>query len=40
MSGAIEIEDLVPKVDELAEKGKDCPFGKILAAWNEVPEAA
>lgn len=40
MSGGIEIEDLVPKVDELAEKGRDCPFGKLLAAWNELPEAA
>lgn len=28
MSGGIEIEELIPKVDELAEKGKDCPFGK------------
>lgn len=40
MSGGIEIEELIPKVDELAEKGKDCPFGKLLADWNEVPEAA
>ena len=40
MSGGIEIEDLIPKVDELAEKGRDCPFGKLLAAWNEVSEAA
>ena len=40
MSGSIEIEDLIPKVDELAEKGKDCPFGKLLADWNEISAAA
>jgi len=40
MSGRIEIEDLIPKVNELAEKGKDSPLGKILAGWNEIPQAA
>ena len=40
MSGSIEIEELIPKVNELAEKGKDCPFGKLLAEWNEIPQAA
>ena len=40
MSGSIEIEDLIPKVNELAEKGINCQFGKLLADWNEIPEAA
>ena len=40
MSGGIEINDLIPKVNELAKLGKDSPLGKILADWNEVPEAA
>lgn len=40
MSGRIEIEDLLPKVDELAEKGKDSSLGKLLADWNEFPQAA
>ena len=34
------VEELIPKVNELAEKGKDCPFGKLLAEWNEIPQAA
>ena len=40
MSGRIEIEDLIPKINELAEKGKDSPLGKIVAGWNEIPQAA
>lgn len=40
MSGRIEIDDLLPKVDELAEKGKNSALGKLLADWNELPEAA
>lgn len=40
MSGRIEIEDLIPKINELAEKGMDSPLGKIVAGWNEIPQAA
>ena len=40
MSGRIEIEDLIPKINELAEKGKDSPLGKIVAGWNEIPQVA
>jgi hypothetical protein len=40
MSGRIEIDDLLPKVDELAEKGMNSALGKLLADWNELPEAA
>ena len=40
MSGRIEVEDLIPKINELAEKGKDSPWGKIVAGWNEIPQAA
>lgn len=40
MSGRIEIEQLLPKVDELAELGKDSSLGKMLADWNELPQAA
>ena len=40
MSGRIEIEDLIPKINELAEKGKDSILGKIAAGWNEIPQAA
>lgn len=40
MSGRIEIDDLLPKVDELAEKGKNSALGKLLADWNELPKTA
>ena len=26
--------------EQLAEKGKDSPLGKIVAGWNEIPQAA
>ena len=40
MSGRMEIEELLPKVEELAAKGKDSVLGKLLADWNEIPMAA
>lgn len=39
MSGRIEIEDLIPKINELAENGKNSELGKIAAGWNEYPQA-
>ena len=40
MTGGIEINDLVPMLDELAKKGKDSPLGGLVNDWNEYEQAA
>ena len=34
MTGAIEMSELTGMLDELAEKGKDSPLGRIIQFWN------
>jgi len=40
MTGGIEMDDLVPMLKELAEKGKDSPLGGLVNDWNEYEQAA
>lgn len=40
MSGNIEINDLVPMVNELAEKGGESLLASIVDDWQEVEQAA
>ena len=40
MSGRIEINDLIPMVNELAEKGNDSVLGSLVTEWQEVEKAA
>lgn len=40
MSGNIEINDLVPMVNELAEKGDESLLASIVDDWQEVEQAA
>ena len=40
MTGGIEINDLVPMLNDLAEKGKDSPLGGLVNDWNEYEQAA
>jgi hypothetical protein len=40
MTGAIEMDQLVPMLNELAEKGKDSPLGGLVNDWNEYEQAA
>ena len=40
MTGGIEMDDLVPMLNELAEKGKDSPLGCLVNDWNEYEQAA
>jgi hypothetical protein len=40
MTGGIEMDDLVPMLNELAEKGKDSPLGGLVNDWNEYEQAA
>ena len=40
MTGGIEINDLVPMLKDLAEKGKDSPLGGLVNDWNEYEQAA
>ena len=40
MTGGIEINDLVPILKDLAEKGKDSPLGGLVNDWNEYEQAA
>ena len=40
LSGGIELNDLVPMLNELAEKGKDSVLGGLVNDWNEYEQAA
>ena len=40
MTGGIEINDLVPMLNDLAERGKDSPLGGLVNDWNEYEQAA
>ena len=40
MTGGIEMDQLVPMLNELAEKGKDSPLGGLVNDWNEYEQAA
>lgn len=40
MSGRIEVDELIPKVDELAEKGEEAWLAQVTDEWQEVAEAA
>lgn len=40
MMGGIEINDLVPMLNDLAERGKDSPLGGLVNDWNEYEQAA
>ena len=40
LSGGIEMDDLVPMLNELAEKGKDSVLGGLVNDWNEYEQAA
>ena len=40
MTGGIELNDLVPMLNELAENGKDSVLGGLVNDWNEYEQAA
>ena len=40
MTGGIEINDLVPKMEDLSVNGKDSELGRMVNDWNECYDAA
>ena len=40
MTGGIELDQLVPMLNELAEKGKDSVLGGLVNDWTEYEQAA